>query len=181
MPITRQQVSDWKQSEVTRAYFEGIGQKIEELAGILAAGASLGDNVAQTTARYVGRIEGLSDALDVDIATVIEGDQMAIEIVGHRVLIDPDPVETKTQSGIVLVKDEARYREATMSGTVVQIGSTAWQGFGDNQPWCKVGDKIIYAKYTGKFVTDPETEKEYYVINDEDVQVKITNKGKEQL
>lgn len=103
---------------------------------------------------------------------------MALEIVGHRILIDPDPVETKTDSGIVLVKDERAYREATTAGTVVQVGETAYMGFADDRKWVKIGDRVIYAKYTGKFVTDPETEKEYYVINDEDIQVKIT-KGKE--
>jgi co-chaperonin GroES (HSP10) len=102
---------------------------------------------------------------------------MSLQVAGHRILINPDPVETKTDSGIVLVKDERAYREATMSGTVVQVGETAYMGFGDDRKWCKEGDRVIYAKFTGKFVTDPETEQEYYVINDEDVQVIIT-KGK---
>jgi co-chaperonin GroES (HSP10) len=102
-----------------------------------------------------------------------------LQVVGHRVLVRPDPVETKTQSGIVLVKDERLYREATMSGEVVQIGESAWVGFADNKPWCQVGDKIIYARHTGKFVTDPDTEEELYVINDEDVQVIVKQKEKD--
>jgi hypothetical protein len=74
MPITRQQVSDWKQNEVTRAYFNGIKAKIEDLSINLGLGVTLGENVVQDTAKAVGRIEGLYDTLDVDIETVIEGD-----------------------------------------------------------------------------------------------------------
>jgi hypothetical protein len=74
MPITRQQVSDWKQNEVTRAYLAGIKEQIKSIEFMLGTGGTLGENVAQETARYVGRIEGLIDALEVDIETVIEGD-----------------------------------------------------------------------------------------------------------
>ena len=103
---------------------------------------------------------------------------MGLQVVGHRLLIKPDPVEKKTESGIILARDERAYREATMAGTIVQIGPTAWQGFGDSRPWAKVGDHIIYARHTGKFVTDPETKEEFYVINDEDCQVVITERIK---
>ena len=98
---------------------------------------------------------------------------MALQVVGHRVMIKPDPVETKTASGLILAKDERAYREATQSGEVVQIGPNAFVGFGDSEPWCSVGDFVIYARHTGKFVSDPQTKEEFYIINDEDVQVRI--------
>lgn len=108
-----------------------------------------------------------------------------LQVVGHRLMINPDPVETVTASGIVLAKDEKLYREATHSGTVVQIGPNAFVGFADSSPWCSVGDRIIYARHAGKFVEDPEEidektkkPKEYYIINDEDVQVIIKEKDK---
>lgn len=110
-----------------------------------------------------------------------------LKVVGHRLMIDPDPVELEHKiaggPSIILAKDERLYREATGSGTVVQIGPTAFVGFADSSPWCAVGDRIIYARHAGKFVEDPEEidpktkrPKEYYIINDEDVQVIIQKK-----
>ncbi len=101
-----------------------------------------------------------------------------LKVVGHRLMVKPDPVETKTESGIFLAKDEKAYREATMSGEVVGMGENAFYGFADNKPWCALGDHIVYARHSGKFVTDPETQEEYYVINDEDVQVVIVKGSK---
>lgn len=98
---------------------------------------------------------------------------MTLEVAGHRIMVKPDPIEMKTESGIILGINEKAYREATMSGTVVGMGRSAYYGFADNQPWCAVGDHIIFARHTGKFVTDPKTKDEFYVINDEDVQVVI--------
>ena len=88
----------------------------------------------------------------------------------------PDEIEKRTASGIYLPKDEKLYREATMQGKVVQIGPNAFVGFADSKPWCSVGDDIIFARHTGKFVTDPETKEEFLVINDEDCQVIVTSK-----
>lgn len=102
-----------------------------------------------------------------------------LEVVGHRLMIMPDPVEKKTESGIILGIDEKKYREATMSGKVVGIGPNAFVGFGDSTPWCSIGDHIIFARHSGKFVSDPQTKEEFYVINDEDVQVVIKEKGKD--
>lgn len=74
MAITRRAVQEWLQSEVTRAYFNGIKGKIEDIKDSIAAGNTLYEFVEQNTARAVGRIDGLIDALEVDIETVIEGD-----------------------------------------------------------------------------------------------------------
>lgn len=93
-------------------------------------------------------------------------------------MIKPDPVERQTASGLILAKDERQYRAATDVGTVVDVGETAWYGFADGRKWCKVGDRIQYARYAGKFVTDPETDEEFVIVNDDDVQVIIV-KGKE--
>jgi co-chaperonin GroES (HSP10) len=64
-------------------------------------------------------------------------------------------------------------------GTVVQVGSDAFKAFFFNsnphqdssafEPWCAVGDLIAFAKYSGKFLEDPEDGSKYIVINDEDV------------
>ena len=43
---------------------------------------------------------------------------------GHRVLIKPNPVETKTASGIIITTNERRETAATERGTVVLVGDT---------------------------------------------------------
>jgi co-chaperonin GroES (HSP10) len=56
---------------------------------------------------------------------------------------------------------------------VVDIGPEAFRsynraaGFTSYVPWVKVGDRISYARYAGKWVE--ENEKDYLIINDEDV------------
>lgn len=87
---------------------------------------------------------------------------------GYRVLIKPDPLEDKSAGGILIVhSDERLARAATQTGVLVAIGKTAWA---DSQvPWCEVGDHVVYAKYAGKVIVDPDTDEEYLVVNDEDI------------
>ncbi len=97
---------------------------------------------------------------------------------GHRILIKPDPVEEKTEAGIILHASESdkKLEKAGMArGTVESIGVNAWKAYDDATPWCSVGDRVIYAKYTGQFVSDPDENdpskepEEFVVINDEDI------------
>ncbi len=98
-----------------------------------------------------------------------------LEVIGHRVLIKPKDLEVKTASGIVINYGDAekRHRMATMEGTVVGIGPLAWNDWGDGSKWVEVGDRVIFAQYAGKLVDDPDTKEEFFVVNDEDVQVRI--------
>jgi len=50
---------------------------------------------------------------------------------GNRILVKPDPVETKTKSGILLAKDEKLEAAASVTGTVVAVGELAWKEFVD--------------------------------------------------
>lgn len=89
---------------------------------------------------------------------------------GHRLLIAPDEIEEKTQGGLYLsVATKERRQNEQVIGTVVAIGENCWKAFDDGHPWCKVGDRIYYAKYGGWKVKDPDTSKEYVLLNDEDV------------
>lgn len=96
-----------------------------------------------------------------------------IEVLGHRVLIKPKDLEKKSAGGIIIeyADQEKAHRMATQEGTVVQIGPSAWQveALG-GEPWCNPGDDVIFAKYAGKLVKDPEDGAEYFVVNDEDIQ-----------
>lgn len=100
-----------------------------------------------------------------------------IKVCGHRLLIkqidylEDDPAYQRAKAlGITIadVEENKRAKESVDQGTVVQIGTTAFQDFGGT-PWCKVGDKVVYAKYAGKLIVDPETQDKFYAINDEDV------------
>lgn len=96
---------------------------------------------------------------------------------GHRVLIKPDAVETKSKGGIVLVQDERTARINTSTGTVISVGPTAWMAYDYYKPngernslwqgWCKKGDRVYFAKYAGKWLEiDNE---EYVMVNDQDI------------
>jgi co-chaperonin GroES (HSP10) len=110
---------------------------------------------------------------------------MAIHVVLHRLLLerdlpeDTEAVKTKKalqKSGLEVpdwvqkdIDKQALRENASMDkGVVVAIGETAFKDYGISSP-VKVGDYIVYSKFGGKDVTDPETNKIYVVINDEDV------------
>lgn len=97
-----------------------------------------------------------------------------IEPLGHRVIIFPDPVEEVSKGGIILHLDERQEKAACSSGTVVDFGPSAWldPALG-GKPWVKKGDRVVYAKYSGKFITDPDDEKEYVMVNDDAIQARI--------
>jgi co-chaperonin GroES (HSP10) len=99
---------------------------------------------------------------------------------GYRLLVKAKAVETVTESGIILAIDEKLELSGQQFGTVVQIGHTCWCDENDNpkRQWCSVGDEILFSKYAGRFVYDPEDNEEYLVINDTDVIAVITEKDK---
>lgn len=94
---------------------------------------------------------------------------------GSRILVKPDPVETKTKSGILIAQDEKIAQAAAVTGTVIALGELAFKEFVDGvfkqvyEPFAKVGDRIQYKRYTGVSVKDPGTEEEYLLLNDNDV------------
>lgn len=91
-----------------------------------------------------------------------------ITVCGHRVLVKPE-VETTSASGIILAVDEQKERAAAMYGEVVAVGPSAWVDF-KTDPWCKVGDRVIFAKFAGRFVIDPDfPDTKLIILNDEDI------------
>jgi len=89
---------------------------------------------------------------------------------GHRVLVKPDVKEEKTQGGIIIA-ETIREREelAGIFGTLVAVGPTAWAAFDDGRPWAQIGDKVVFSKYGGLVLEDPETKVLYRLLNDEDI------------
>lgn len=113
---------------------------------------------------------------------------MAIKPVLHRILVKPDAIEDKDpafksarDTGIIIHRDErTREQAAVDSGTVLDIGETAFSAFMNEKPGAsfpvKVGDTIVYARYAGKTVKDPDDNKDYVLLNDEDVVAIVTTK-----
>lgn len=95
----------------------------------------------------------------------------------HRILIKQDKLEETDETfkrankaGIIIPELEAnkRAQAGVDTGTVIAIGETAFRDFGTTSPVVE-GDKIAYARFSGKFVSDPTTGEEYVLLNDEDV------------
>jgi chaperonin GroES len=91
----------------------------------------------------------------------------------HRILVMPDPVETKTSGGIILAVNEKREQAAAERGTVISVGETAFKDFGGDPSLVQTGTRIYYAKYAGKEVK--ENDELYVLLNDEDVIAIISN------
>jgi co-chaperonin GroES (HSP10) len=98
------------------------------------------------------------------------------------VLIKPDEIETVTEGGIHIPRDEKLAKSDVQLGTLVAVGNQAWKAFSANftgKPWAKPGDYVLYARFAGSLVEDPFTGEEYRLLNDEDVNVVVTE-GKQE-
>jgi co-chaperonin GroES (HSP10) len=102
----------------------------------------------------------------------------------HRILVKQDALEDKDsvfaaakRMGIQIARDEKdREQAAVDSGVVVAIGATAFLDFKVETSPIKVGDRIVYARYAGKTIVDPDDDVKYVALNDEDVVAIITRK-----
>jgi co-chaperonin GroES (HSP10) len=100
-----------------------------------------------------------------------------IEPCGHRVLLEVkditelDPVYASAKkAGLELAQnheDHLRKQAGLDKGVVVSLGSTAFKDFGGTA-WCKPGDLVVFAKYSGKIIEDLD-KKKYVILNDEDI------------
>ena len=68
--------------------------------------------------------------------------KLTIKPLADRVLVVPAAAETKTSSGII-IPDTAK--EKPQKGTVAAVGP----GTKDNPITVKVGDQVLYGKYSG--------------------------------
>lgn len=83
-----------------------------------------------------------------------------IKPLGDRVVVAQAPAEQKTASGI-LIPDSAK--EKPQQGTVVAVPEAS----DDKKVSVKVGDKVLYAKFTGTEITiDNE---EYLILSESDI------------
>ena len=86
--------------------------------------------------------------------------KLNIKPLADRVLLEPKEAETKTASGII-IPDNAK--EKPQKATVVAVGS----GTKDNRMTVKVGDTVLYGKYSG---TELKFEgKDYLIMSEKDI------------
>ncbi|MFH0762504.1 MAG: co-chaperone GroES [Candidatus Omnitrophota bacterium] len=91
---------------------------------------------------------------------------MEMRPLGDRVVIKPLEAEAKTKGGIVL-PDTAK--EKPQEGKVVAVGKGKVLESGSVQaPEVKVGDKVLYGKYSGNEITTKEGE-ELLIMREEDI------------
>lgn len=82
-----------------------------------------------------------------------------IKPLADRVIVQPKPAEEKTKGGIIL-PDSAK--EKPSEGTIVAVGAGKVADDGKLiEPVVKVGDTVLYGKYSG---TEIQIEGEEYMI-----------------
>lgn len=86
--------------------------------------------------------------------------KVKIKPLADRVLIEPLPAETQTASGL-FIPDSAQ--EKQHKGTVIAIGT----GKKDEPLTVKVGDTVLYAKYSGSELKLDHTD--YLMMREEDI------------
>ena len=119
-----------------------------------------------------------------------------IKPAGHHILVAPLEWEEETEWGFALTAHDttetARLEKAgRMYGTLVAVGPQAWKAHaaglmkGDAlfensiyADWAAVGDTIMYSRYAGKNIYDPESGQELYLIHDEDILAVLPPKEK---
>lgn len=88
-----------------------------------------------------------------------------IQPLGDRVVLKPLEAGNKTKSGIVL-PDTAK--EKPQEGEIVAVGKGRLLENGEIKPLeVKIGDKILYGKYSGSEITLDE--QEYLILREEDI------------
>jgi len=87
-----------------------------------------------------------------------------IQPLGDRVLVQAEPAEEKTSSGII-IPDTAK--EKPQQGTVIAVGAGKVENGNKIEMSVKKGDKVLYGKYAGTEVTlDGE---EYLIMRESDI------------
>ncbi|MGB1214602.1 MAG: hypothetical protein ACPG4X_14655 [Pikeienuella sp.] len=96
----------------------------------------------------------------------------------YKVLVQPDPIQQKTQGGILLPDDTHEREEwAQVKATIVAIGDSAFSDWTVRERGLlKPGVRVYCAKYQGIVVTGDDGE-EYRLLSDKDIGAIITREG----
>jgi len=92
---------------------------------------------------------------------------MKLQPLGDRIIIKPLEAEDKSRGGIIL-PDTAK--EKPQEGKVVAVGKGKVLDSGEvRKPEVKVGDCVLYGKYSGTEVTTKGDGEEYLIVREEDI------------
>ena len=88
---------------------------------------------------------------------------------GYRILVLPFTPKTKSAGGILFSQETLdKARIATTCGYVLKMGDLAYKDKDKfNEPWCKKGDWVIFARYAGSRL--PIEGGEVRILNDDEV------------
>ena len=86
--------------------------------------------------------------------------KLNIKPLADRVLVEPAAAETKTSSGII-IPDTAK--ENPQKGNIVAVGP----GTKDNPITVKIGDVVLYGKYSGTELNHEG--KDYLIMKENDI------------
>lgn len=86
--------------------------------------------------------------------------KLNVKPLADRVLVEPSAAEEKTSGGII-IPDTAK--EKPQKGTVVAVGN----GKKDEPITVKVGDKVLYGKYSGTEINIDGTD--YLIMRESDI------------
>lgn len=98
---------------------------------------------------------------------------MSFQVLAHRVAVKPFAIDEYDEDrkkakelGFALPEreEDKRAKASVDVGVVLQIGNTADTNV-------VVGDTVAYVRNAGKFVVNPYTKEEIYLLNDEDLLV----------
>lgn len=100
--------------------------------------------------------------------------------VGWRILVEPVRVKEQTAGGIIL-SEQTKKNEAYLRyiGRVIAMGPLCYQHpkFEGSEPWCKVGDWVVFAYHTGQpiMVQTPNATVELKLVNDDEIRAVLRN------
>ena len=101
-----------------------------------------------------------------------------IKILLHHILVklddatEADDTYKRAKAAGIMLELDKREQAAVEYGTVVKIGPTAFKDLGRDPTILKEGDRISFARYSGKSLKDSDGT-EYLLLNDQDVLVVI--------
>lgn len=115
----------------------------------------------------------------VSATDMISDTEMVIlpDPVGHHMLVALPTFEEMTKSGIIIPNMVTeRERAATVVGTVLAMGDDCYKDkarFPGGQPWCKVGDTVLFSRYAGMRFKSQDAETgnmvEYRMLTDDGI------------
>ena len=104
---------------------------------------------------------------------------------GHHLVVEPMKLPEKSAGGIIINFEGTQFekleRAGRMVGVIEAIGPQCWKAHAaaladcptadvsTRADWAVVGETVLYSRHAGKFMFDPISGAEMYLIHDEDV------------